>query len=102
MITQFEALELVSLTLRKLTTPKNPLVVLSAQTIEKPFGWIFFYNSKRFLETGLFRDRLAGAGPIVVHKIDGKVELVGASTWSEFIEKYESRFLGGRERRGHP
>jgi hypothetical protein len=93
MITQFEALELVSRALQNLTTPENPFVVLSAETIEKPFGWIFFYNSKRFLESGAFRDRLAGPGPIVVHRADGKVELVGvSSSWTEFIEKYERRF----------
>ncbi len=27
-------------------------VVLDGETIEKPYGWIFFYQSKKYLETG--------------------------------------------------
>jgi hypothetical protein len=59
------------------------------ETIEKDFGWIFFYNSKRFLASGDARYRLAGNGPIVVERQTGHVELFGSAVSVESIlERY--------------
>ena len=51
MLTKVEALELVSGALRERSSPNNPFVVNEAHTIETTFGWVFFYNSKKYLET---------------------------------------------------
>jgi hypothetical protein len=92
MLTKSEALELVSQKLQKMTTPDDPFVVVDAGTIEKPFGWVFFYNSKRYLETEDYRYALAGNGPVIVNKHDGAIEFFGTvKPPAEFIAEYESK-----------
>ena len=78
MITKTEALEIVSKKLHQMCTSADPFVVVEKNTIEKPFGWVFFYNSKRFVETGQSRYQLAGNGPVIVNKHDGSVKFFGA------------------------
>ena len=46
--------------------PGIELVILDAHTIAKPYGWVFFYNSKKFVESGDFLDSTVGNGPMVV------------------------------------
>lgn len=41
-------------------------VILGEATIERDFGWIFFYDSSRHIETGEFSHALAGNSPIIV------------------------------------
>lgn len=62
-----------------MSTPAAPFVVVEKNTIEKPFGWIFFYNSERFIETGESRYRLAGNDPVIVNKHNGSVEFFGSN-----------------------
>jgi hypothetical protein len=60
-------------------------------TIERAFGWVFFYDSKRHVETGDFRDALAGNAPIVVTKSDGQVHVTGTAFPIEhYLKKFES------------
>ena len=92
MLTKSEAMELVSKRLKQMGTPDDPFVVDDAETIVRPFGWVFFYNSKVFLETGAFSYRLAGNGPVIVNKHDGSVEFYGASKPVDvLIAEYESK-----------
>jgi hypothetical protein len=66
------------------------VVILDNQTIEKEYGWIFFYNSKKFLETGNFRDGLVGNSPVLVERDTGKIHELGtANPVSESIKKFE-------------
>ncbi len=96
MLTKTEALEIVSKRLQQMGSPADPFVVVEKNTIEKPFGWVFFYNSKRFVETGESRYRLAGNGPFIVNKHNGSVEFFGASRPPlEVVEEYEQRLAGG-------
>jgi hypothetical protein len=44
---------------------EDEVVILDASTIERSYGWVFVYQSKRFLETGDIMDALGGNGPIV-------------------------------------
>lgn len=54
--------------------------------IESDFGWIFFYNSKEFIETGNPISSLVGNGPIFV-KHDGTVhDLPSATGWEVAIQ----------------
>ena len=55
------------------------LALIHSRTLERGFGWVFFYDSKRHLETGDFRDGLAGNAPIVVTKKDGKIHETGTA-----------------------
>ena len=48
-------------------------------------GWLFYYNSKAFIETGNFRDALAGNGPIFVDWNGAVRELPTAIPWQVAI-----------------
>jgi len=96
MVTKEQAQQLV----QKLITTPHPydypstdrdLVVLEKSTIEKPYGWVFFYNSRRFIETGNFGYALGGNGPILVTKETGKIIGFGtAYSIEDQLEKFEA------------
>jgi hypothetical protein len=66
------------------------LALLDQHTIERDFGWVFFYNSKRYIETGDFRDALAGNAPIVVMKTDGSIHVTGtAHPIAHYLKRFE-------------
>jgi hypothetical protein len=67
------------------------LILLDAETIERSFGWVFFYDSKRHLETGEFRDALAGNAPIVVTRADGRIHVTGTAYPVEhYLQDFEA------------
>lgn len=53
------------------------VVVLDELTLEKPYGWVLFVESKEFVETGNLEACIAGNGPIVVLQ-DGSVHMLGS------------------------
>jgi hypothetical protein len=55
------------------------VALIDSATMEKSYGWIFFFESKRYLESGIFSDRLAGNAPIVVAKADGRIHTTGTA-----------------------
>ena len=75
---------------RGICPPDDELVISDDDTIETAYGWVFFYDSKRFLETGAFEYMLAGNGPPLVEKSDGSVHpLTSALPVDEAIRDYE-------------
>jgi len=65
------------------------MVLLENRTLERAFGWVFFYDSKRHAETGSIRDAIAGNAPIVVTK-DGQVHKTGTAHPVEYyLRKFE-------------
>jgi hypothetical protein len=91
-MTKSEAEEIVERYLNSEERGGTPdLVLLKDVTIEREFGWIFFYQSKRFLETGNISDILAGNAPLVVTKSDGRLHVTGTA---HPIEHYLERFVG--------
>jgi immunity protein 35 of polymorphic toxin system len=92
MLTKTEALELVATMLRQMSTPDDPFVVVDEETIETTYGWVFFFDSKKHLETGDHRYALAGNVPIMVNKHDATVEFFALyKSLSESIAEYESK-----------
>lgn len=70
-------------------TPRD-LVVVDEHTIERTWGWVFFYNSKRYLETREFRDALAGNAPYIVNRQTGDLRVTGtAHPIEHYIAEYE-------------
>ena len=66
------------------------LAINDSSTIEKSYGWVFFYNSRRYLETGDHMDMLYGAGPVVVIAATGEIiEFGSARPSEEFIKELE-------------
>ena len=69
------------------------LVVLDEKTIEKEWGWIYFYQNKKYLETGDFRHMLGGNAPYIVNKSTGKFVVTGTAFDIEYyIKEYETQF----------
>ncbi len=87
-----EAQKLVEEVLAKETAKNNSLecVVLVNETIEKEWGWVFFYQNKKYLETGDFRDMLGGNAPYIVNRTTGNIIETGtAQSIKEYISEYE-------------
>ena len=65
-------------------------VVQEDLTIEKPWGWVFFYQSRRYLETGEFSSQLVGNSPIIVNRATGVATMTGTAEPVEaYIREYE-------------
>jgi len=52
------------------------LAIDERATREEDFGWVFFYQSKKFLSGDDADERLVGNAPIVVDR-DGRVHMTG-------------------------
>jgi hypothetical protein len=57
--------------------------VVDNETIDE--GWLFYYNSKAFIESGNFRDALAGNGPIFVDRNGVMKMLPSGISWQVAI-----------------
>ncbi|MBK8474996.1 MAG: hypothetical protein IPL39_01455 [Opitutaceae bacterium] len=80
MITRDRARELAMAKIRATwSVPGDEPAIADADTSEEIFGWVFFYNSRRFLETGEFSCRLAGNGPVIVDTLSGEVTMLGTA-----------------------
>jgi hypothetical protein len=55
------------------------LSLLDEHTIERDFGWVFFYGSKKFVETGDIQYLIAGNAPIVITRTDGRIHETGTA-----------------------
>jgi len=93
MMTKSEAQEVVNAELRsRCQISGDSYVVVDDLTIETLLCWVFFYDSKRYLETGSINDALAGNGPVIVNKHDGNIEFYGShKTVEEFISEHERK-----------
>ena len=70
--------------------PGLSLMILEDSTMEFSHGWVFFYQSKGFVETGDFRQFLLGNAPILVDERDGSLHETGTARRTEYyIQNYE-------------
>lgn len=72
-------------------TPKLDLVILDEQTIVKPYGWILFYCTRQYAETGDFLHMLGGSGPLVVRHNGRTEELEGRMAAEPTIAAWERK-----------
>jgi hypothetical protein len=65
--------------------------IMRESTIAKPYGWIFFYESKQFLDTGDDSAILLGNAPIIVDRDTLELRIVGATAWplEHHLAEYE-------------
>ena len=91
MFTDSEAREKVeALLLQKGKYIDGGLAVVDALTVRKPYGWIFFYDSRRHIETGSIMDAIAGNGPVVVLVATGEAIALGTARHpDEEISRFE-------------
>jgi hypothetical protein len=84
------ALHRVSKLLAEKAPPGEPWAIADSHTMEIASAWIFFYNTRRYLETGDIIYRLAGNGPVFVNKETGEVQFYGSRPPLEvIIRNYE-------------
>jgi hypothetical protein len=67
-------------------------IIYVERTIERPFGWVVFYGSRLYTETGEARYAVAGNAPFIVNRSTGAVVPTGTSQPLEcYIAEYEER-----------
>ena len=78
---------------RSFDIPVNDkMIILNDATIEKPWGWVFFYTSKTWHETGDDEYAVAGNTPIIIEKATGRlIETGTAYPVEHYIQEYESQ-----------
>ena len=65
--------------------------LLESETLEKPYGWCFFSQSKKYLESGKFEDALIGQGGFLVEKAAGRIfQFWSGQTLDRDLEEYEA------------
>ena len=94
MITLAEATKIALAYISKLEqSTEDPVILLESKTIEKPFGWVYFYDSKLYIETGEFECQLLGNAPLIINRNSGKIHVTGTAYPIEhYIEEYERAF----------
>lgn len=88
-ITKARAVEIAHKALDDLKA-SQALVLLQDKTLEKDFGWVFFYTTKKFHETHDKKYLIPGNGPLVVDRLDGATHFLSSSMPpARTIEEYE-------------
>lgn len=65
--------------------------LLDDMTMDRPYGWVFFYQSKRFIETGERMAQLVGNAPIIVNRFTNEIRLTGTARPIEhYLAEYEA------------
>lgn len=67
----------------------DSLVLLEEMVREEEFGWVFYYASKNYAETGDIRYLVFGNAPIIVNRNTGILTVTGTAKPIEYyIQKY--------------
>lgn len=70
--------------------PDDRFLIRNELSRERPFGWVFCYQSERWLQTRDPKHALDGNGPLIVDRADGSVHGTGtAQTIDHYISEYE-------------
>lgn len=84
-----QAHELASTWVRILRGDKA--IIQDERTIKRPYGWVFFYESRAFLASGDPLDALYGNVPILVDRVVGEIRVTEKGKPIEtFLTEYEA------------
>ena len=88
-------LELVRYSAESESESEIELALISDATIERPTCFVFFWNSKKYIETGDFQTALGGNAPILVDRRNRSVHTTGtAHPIEHYIKEFEERTHG--------
>jgi hypothetical protein len=88
-MTKQDAVNLVEQYLRGHRSQNGDVALVLLEPRETEFGWVFFYNSKDYVETKDWRYQLYGNAPLIVDKEDGSLYVTGTR---HPIEHYVTEF----------
>lgn len=77
MLTDKEMLAIAERFIRRIVDKDIEAVILIEETIKKPYGNIYYFQSKEFLVTRDFNKHLGGNAPFLVEKNNGRVVSFG-------------------------
>jgi hypothetical protein len=75
MITFAQVLELAETWIRVVT--KNQAVIMQEHTVTRPYGWVFIYQNRAYVDSRDRRDMLIGNAPILVDRVNGEIRVFG-------------------------
>lgn len=85
-----EALEIVSKRIEGMAGA-DEYAVDEKHTTEHEWGWVFAWNSRKYIETGDVRFALMGNGPMMFNKKTGEIRGAGSTYPIEhYIAEYET------------
>lgn len=70
------------------------LVLLYEHTLAFESGWVFFYQTKEYVETGDITKMVGGNAPIIIDKDDGSLHVTGTALP---VEKYIRDYLKNKK-----
>lgn len=75
---------------------RGSVEIVDDSTIERSWGWVFFYRSSEDLRPENVSATLAGNAPYMVNRHTGEVIVTGTA-WptQKYIDDYESRLRSG-------
>ena len=77
--------------------PDAEYVILTEETMERDFGWVFFYVPRRYLDTKIPNYLIPGAGPLVVLRKDGATRYLPTSVPPiPAVAEFERRWRSGQ------
>lgn len=72
---------------------RNNLQLMKDKTMTFELGWVFFYQSKEFIEMGNIYDMLGGNSPFIVNRNDASIHVTGtAHPIQKYLEEYISKY----------
>jgi|SRR6478609_2780683 len=64
--------------------------IVDDATLDRPYGWVFFYQARMLIETGGPHEMLCGNAPIIFNRVSGTYHLTGtAHPVEQYISQYE-------------
>lgn len=78
-------------------TNEEKYCILDEYTKPFEFGWIFYWNSNKYIETGDFQYALVGNGPLLIDKFTGVVFQTGTGLPVEhYIDQYLAEYYANQ------
>lgn len=95
LVTAEEAIRLAREWVQRHSSVADEVVLLEKETITRPYGWFFFYNSKHFLATHDVEHALFGNAPLLVDK-RGHVHVTGTVyAVAHYVAAFDARYERG-------
>jgi len=92
MLTEQEAIETAKDYIKKLSQKwEIELTIAEERSIQKGYGIIFYFNSKKFVEDKIEKSKLIGCSPFLIENKTGKIIVFGTNRSIDYyIQEYEA------------